>query len=195
MDTKILLVIAAAVLAVAALLIFYPTSPSEAVSTLPASTAPTAIQVPTSAGEPPVTAPEVVSVAGMAQAEVTQTPSADLSPAWPSRRVIAAYFHNTTRCVTCRAIEKLARETIESEFSAELASGRLVWRALNMEEKENEHYAIDYALTSPSLVLVEMDGDREVRFKVLNETWTLIHSELRFVVYIEDAVRTFLEEV
>ncbi len=195
MDTEVLLVVAA-VLAVAALLVFYPTSPQpKTVATAPASTQSTAVQVPTGAGESPEAAPPVAAVAGTAQAEATQTPSADLSPTLPSRRVIATYFHNTTRCVTCRAIEKSARETIESTFPEELASGQLVWRALNMELKENEHYAIDYALTSPSLVLAEMDGDREVRFKVLNETWTLIHSGLRFVAYIEDEVRAFLEGV
>jgi len=112
----------------------------------------------------------------------------------PTRRVVATYFHNTARCKTCRAIEQQAKETIDSVFAAELLSGVLVWRALNMEEKENEHYAIDYSLTSPSLVLAEMDGEREVRFKVLDQVWRLVHKKPEFASYVETEVRAFLEE-
>jgi hypothetical protein len=108
--------------------------------------------------------------------------------------VIATYFHNTTRCVTCLAIERLAKKTIEAAFASDLASGRLVWRSLNMEERENEHYAIDYKLPYPSLVLAEMDGEREIRFKLLGETWNLIHKEPRFIAYIESELRAFLGE-
>jgi hypothetical protein len=129
------------------------------------------------------------------QSAVAQTESSLAASALPTRRIVASYFHNTTRCVTCRTIEQRARETMESSFAAEVASGQLVWRALNMELKENEHYAIDYSLTSPSLVLTEVDGDREVRFKVLNETWTLVHTKVQFVTYVETEVRAFLEEL
>jgi hypothetical protein len=125
-----------------------------------------------------------------------QTPSVLLSPiSVPStRRVVATYFHNTARCVTCRSIERMAKETIDSVFAAEVLSGALVWRAINMEEKENEHYAIDYSLISPSLVLAEMDGEREVRFKVLDQVWGLVHKKAEFAPYVETEVRAFLEE-
>ena len=132
---------------------------------------------------------------GVLQAAEAQTASVPVSPtsALPVHRVVATYFHNTARCTTCRAIEQLARETIGSTFAAEVASGKLVWRALNMEEKENEHYAIGYSLTSPSLVLTEMDGEHEVRFKVLTETWKLAHKKAEFISYVEIEVRAFLE--
>ena len=111
-----------------------------------------------------------------------------------SHRVIATYFHNTARCVTCRSIEQRSRDTIQTAFAAEIASGRLVWRALNMEEKENEHYAIDYDLPYASLVLAEMDGEREVRFKVLDQTWDLVHKKQPLLEdYVEDETRAFLE--
>lgn len=137
------------------------------------------------------TPPLVASTPGLSS---EQTASSDLSgtPSSPRRQVVATYFHNTTRCVTCRTIEKLAKETLESAFSAELASGELAWRALNMESKENEHYADEYALTSPSLVLAEVDEGGGARFKVLNETWTLVHRPNRFAEYVTAEVRAFL---
>ncbi|MDD5265403.1 MAG: nitrophenyl compound nitroreductase subunit ArsF family protein, partial [Candidatus Bipolaricaulis sp.] len=128
---------------------------------------------------------------------IQQTPSgvAAVSPASPTRHVVATYFHNTVRCVTCRTIEQRARETIESAFAAELASGRLVWQVLNMEKKEYEHYATDYNLTSPSLVLALVEGDRVVRFAVLKDTWTLVRKKAEFEAYVVAETLAFLEEL
>jgi len=146
----------------------------------------TGASAPSAPSETPVAAVEA-----SAPTEPTPEAPAPVSAA-PSRRVVATYFHNTVRCVTCRTIEQVARETIEAAFAEDLASGRLTWRALNMEEKENEHYAVDYQLPYASLVLSEMEGEREVRFKVLSETWNLVHKRDRFVLYVEGETRAFL---
>ena len=146
-----------------------------------------------SAQPTPPTLPEtpLAPAAPSIPTEPAPEPPAPASAA-PSRRVVATYFHNTARCVTCRTIEQVARETIEAAFAEDLASGKLSWRALNMDKKENEHYAVDYQLPYPSLVLSEMEGEREVRFKVLSETWNLVHKRDRFVLYVEGETRAFL---
>lgn len=192
METKTLLVIALVIAAaVGAVLLLVPEKTAEPDPT------PTAAAEPTSAVEQPAVIepePAAPAVAPLPEAIDVQTPSVTAPvPAEPVRRVMATYFHNTARCYTCRTIEQLARQTIESTFSAELASGRLAWRALNMEEKANEHFAFDYELTSPSLVLAELDGENELRFKVLGETWKLVHTKVQFATYIESEVRAFLE--
>jgi len=198
-DQKILLGIVIAVIGIAAAILFLAPGPGQKVSLAPGSAAePSTIAVGVSADAVSSgTQGETTAASGGPQGDVVQTSSdlAAASSAPPTHRIVATYFHNTTRCATCRNIEQLARETMETAFAAEMATGKLVWRALNMEEKENEHYAIDYSLTSPSLVLAEMDGDREVRFKVLTETWTLIHKRLQFEPYIENETRAFLEEL
>jgi hypothetical protein len=192
-DNKLLLVVLAALVAVGALILFSPgprdEPPDAAEEAVAPALLPANLATP-AASEPDAQAADVPE----GTVSLTQTPAETAaSPAASPRRVIATYFHNTTRCYTCRAIEQLARETIESTFAAELASGRMAWRALNMELRENEHCAIDYALTSPSLVLALTDGDREVRFKVLGETWTLIHTKAKFVAYVAAEVRAMLE--
>jgi hypothetical protein len=197
MDQKILLGIVIAVVGIAAAILFLAPGPEQKVNMAPGAAAePAKSEVGVSVDAvSSATQGETTAAAGVPQGDVVQ-PSIDLaaaSSALPAHRVVATYFHNTTRCATCRNIEQLARETMETTFAAEMATGKLVWRALNMEEKENEHYAIDYGLTSPSLVLAEMDGDREVRFKVLEETWTLIHRKLQFEPYVENETRAFLE--
>ena len=195
MDNKVLLMAAFALLVVAAVfIVFAPgghNSQTVKTATAPSQTEEAASTAVVSAGQDA----QATLASETNQAVELQTASEVASGTTmpPTHRVVASYFHNTTRCATCLNIEQLARATMETRFPAEMAAGKLVWRSLNMEEKQYEHYAIDYSLTSSSLVLTEMDGDREVRFKVLTETWTLIHKRLQFEPYIENETRAFLE--
>ncbi len=194
MENKTLLVVVLVVAVIAAAGVFLARGPEQEVAR--AAEASTALsQTETDVAANGLAQSQATAAVATLQSAQEQTPSALASStsAPQTRRVIATYFHNTVRCVTCRSIERMAKETIESSFAAELVSGELVWRALNMQEKENEHYAIDYSLTAPSLVLVEMDGEREVRFKVLGETWKLAHKEAQFVSYVQIEARAFLE--
>lgn len=114
----------------------------------------------------------------------------------PRRFVLATYFHNTARCPTCLAIERDSRAALQAAFAAEFASGKLVWRTVNMEDKGNDHYVTDYKLPCPSLVIAEMKGERELRFKLLGETWNLIHGDSkRFSSYVTSEVEAWLEEI
>jgi hypothetical protein len=170
--------------AVAATAVSRDTGPAEAATTALSGAQPQAAQAQTPAAPSQSTQQTPSDVAAVST-----------STAGPTRQVVATYFHNTVRCVTCRTIEQRARETIESAFAADLASGRLVWRTLNMQKKENEHYATDYNLTSPSLVLALVEGDRVVRFAVLKDTWTLVRKKAEFEAYVVAETLAFLEEL
>ena len=104
--------------------------------------------------------------------------------------VDAMYFHNTARCPTCRNIESTAQAVISEEFAAELESGRLRWRTVNMEDELE--YVDRYHLTMPTLILVRMVDGQEAEWMALDETWNLIGSRTRFVLYVGDTVRSFL---
>jgi len=107
-------------------------------------------------------------------------------------QVIAYYFHNTSRCPTCLKIERTAREAMEEVFAEDFASGTLVWTSLDMEKPENEHFVYDYELAAPSLVLVLMEEEAEVDWKRLDDTWTLIRNEDKFVSYVVEATKAYL---
>jgi len=57
-------------------------------------------------------------------------------PSVSDRTVVAYYFHGNFRCPTCRKIEALSREAVESGFPEDLKAGRLEWRVINVEEPE-----------------------------------------------------------
>ncbi len=107
-------------------------------------------------------------------------------------QVIAYYFHNTIRCKTCLKIERTAREAMEEVFAADFASGKLVWQSLNMEKPENEHFVYDYRLAMPSLVLVLTEKETEVDWKRLDDTWTHIRDEDKFIVYVVEETKAYL---
>ena len=54
-------------------------------------------------------------------------------PSVPGRTVAAYYFHGNFRCQTCRKIEALSREAVESGFPEDWKAGRLEWCVLNVE--------------------------------------------------------------
>ncbi|PIV83762.1 MAG: hypothetical protein COW52_08335 [Nitrospirae bacterium CG17_big_fil_post_rev_8_21_14_2_50_50_9] len=79
-------------------------------------------------------------------------------------RVVVYYFHGTMRCPTCRKFEAYAGESLMSAFPGELASGRLEWRVINVDERENEHYVRDYELRTKSLIVSEVKNGEQTQW-------------------------------
>ena len=109
-------------------------------------------------------------------------------------KVIAYYFHGTFRCATCKKLEALSDEAIKTGFPNELKNGILEWRVVNVEGKGNEHFIQDYKLYSKALVLVEMSGDKQVKWKNLEKIWDLVNDRDAFIKYVQDETKTYLSE-
>ena len=107
-------------------------------------------------------------------------------------RVLAYYFHTTKRCASCRKIEAYTAEAITNGFVEELKDGRLVFQALNLDEKENQHFAKDYQLFTKSVVLVEESDTTQVRWKNLPKVWELLADKEGFVRYVQEETRAYL---
>jgi hypothetical protein len=107
--------------------------------------------------------------------------------------VVLYYFHGTRRCKTCRSIEAYTQEALERKFGDELHAGALRWEVVNTDEPANAHFVKDFSLVSSSLVLVETDGSTVVRHEVLQEAWTLVRDESRFMQYVQRSVHGYLK--
>jgi hypothetical protein len=108
------------------------------------------------------------------------------------RRVVAYYLHGHVRCATCRRLEAYAREAVESGFVDEIGEGRVVWRAIDFEDKGNEHYVKDYRLYTKSVILAEEVKGKQTRWKNLTRVWQLLPDKAAFLRYVQDEVRAFL---
>jgi hypothetical protein len=111
----------------------------------------------------------------------------------PERQVMVYYFHRTARCATCLKIEELSKTSVEANFVPELQNGDLAFMTVNVEEQGNEHFVNDYDLVSQAVVLVDYREGVQEKWKSLDRTWDLVHTEDEFTVYVRDEVRAFLE--
>lgn len=135
-------------------------------------------------------APPANPVSKSAEQEVSVEKAPD---AEQQRTVIAYYFHGDVRCVTCKTIEAYTQEAIEQNFADTLADVRLQWRAVNVDQPQNRHFIKDYQLYTKSVVLVEMQGGRQVRWENLEKVWQLVRDKDAFMKYVCAEVGGFVE--
>ena len=70
----------------------------------------------------------------------------------PQASVKAYYFHATKRCVTCEAVEKVARETIEKNYK-----GKVTFESINREKEKDNPLVKKYKVSGQTLLLVKGD--------------------------------------
>jgi hypothetical protein len=105
------------------------------------------------------------------------------------------YFSSDVRCATCVRIERLTRETVEKNFGAEIASGRIVLQTINLDGPGNEHFVQDYRLISKTVIVSDRAKGQEVKWENLQEVWSKQKDEPAFEAYVVDAVRRHLSSV
>ena len=62
---------------------------------------------------------------------------------------------------------------------------------VNTDEDGNRHFVKDFNLETKSVVLVAMQGDRQLRWKNLDKIWDLVHTKDEFKKYISKEVSVF----
>jgi len=119
--------------------------------------------------------------------------SSSISTAERLPTVVATYFHTTFRCASCYKIQQFTEEALQKGFPEEIASGQLKYQVVNIEEPGNEHYINDYGLYTKSVVLSLQENGKEVGFKNLDKVWQFLNDKNKFISYIENETKTFLQ--
>ena len=109
-------------------------------------------------------------------------------------KVVAQYFHGTTRCDTCRAIEALTREALGSGFSEELKTGKLELRSINVDEPANGHFVEDYQLSTRTVVIARFKDGKQGEWRRLDQVWQLVGDREAFINYVQSETRSLLEQ-
>jgi len=104
------------------------------------------------------------------------------------------YLHGNTRCPTCRSIEAFAQEAVETGFADKLKSRQVEWQVINYESPGNEHYATDYEVVAPNVVLVKFKDGKQVAWKGLPEVWEHVGDKATFVGFVQNSLRAFMGE-
>ena len=136
----------------------------------------------------------VTIVVGQVRQEPNENTSAETSVAaeLPADGLVAYYFHGETRCPTCRHIEAYAHEAIETGFADELTSGQVKWQVVNYEAPANEHFATDYEIVAPTVVLVRTSHGEPTDWRNLSRVWNLVGEKEAFVEYVQSEAREML---
>ena len=75
-------------------------------------------------------------------------------------------FHSTHRCMTCNAIEKNTKYTLNTFFSQELKEDKITFQAINVDEKENEKIAEKFQASGTSLFLNVIKNGKETQINL-----------------------------
>ena len=65
------------------------------------------------------------------------------------------YFHMTTRCATCKAVEAEARKNIEILYPDQVKTGKISFNALNLEEATGKSVGEKLGVNSQTLLIVK----------------------------------------
>ncbi len=107
---------------------------------------------------------------------------------------IVYYFMTTQRCPSCMKIESYTKEAVEKTFASDLKKGSMIWKMVNVDTPENNHFIKDYQLVSKSVVLVKMKGGEQVSWKNLDKVWPLLNNKAAFQAYVVKEVNSFREK-
>jgi len=69
----------------------------------------------------------------------------------------------------------------------------LVFKVINMDRPENQHFINDYSLYTRSLVIAEFKGTTQVRWKNLAEVWNNLDDQEAFYYYVKTEIQKYME--
>ncbi len=107
-----------------------------------------------------------------------------------NKKYIAYYFHPTARCTECLNLESFLKELIETKYTDK----GFKFKALNIEEKDNEHFKKDFKLTFSSIVIAKYDMNNEPQWIKLDSIWSYTHNKEEFFRYTEKEINNFINQ-
>ena len=136
----------------------------------------------------------LLAIVALSSSSIILSPLAQAKEIAQGAHVVAYYFHGQMRCPTCYKLEQYSKEAIETNFKDALASGKLEFKVVNVEDKGNEHYGNDYQLYTKSLVLSLVKNGKEIKWRNLDKIWEYAGNKQRFIDYVKSGVADFLKE-
>ena len=139
----------------------------------------------------------IILVAGMLCACGSHTPEATLPSDTSSimaDSVEVVYFHRAQRCNSCIYAEKGIRYTMETYFRDELASGKLIFKAVNIEDKKNATIVKKYGAFTSSLFINTKRGGTDHIVEV-KEIWFVLGKDEVFVEIVRDKIGESLKGI
>jgi hypothetical protein len=107
----------------------------------------------------------------------------------PADRVEVVYFHRTQRCYTCLYAENQTRYTVETYFADELASGKVTFQSINVQDEANADIVEKYGASYLTL-FVNAVRDGTDHIEEVTDIWLVIGNDQAF----DEIVKNKIEE-
>jgi len=136
----------------------------------------------------------IILVGGMlcaCSSPTTEAPPTPDTPSAAAEQVEVVYFHRTQRCYSCNYAETSTRYTLETYFKNELASGKVTFTAVNVEDDENATIIEKYgAFTSSLFINTIRDGTDHI--EEVTDIWFALGDDEAFVEVVRDKIEQSL---
>ena len=106
-------------------------------------------------------------------------------------KIEVVHFHGTQQCWSCITVGEYALKTIKEKFPEEYESGKIVFKDVNGELKENQAIVIKYQARGSSLFVNSIVGEKE-NIKEDVTVWRLVNNEDQFKTYFENKLKGLL---
>jgi len=119
------------------------------------------------------------------------TPPASNNSSGPADRVDVVYFHRTSRCPTCIHAEELTRDTLETYFKDELASRKVTFESIDVQDSNNAAIINKYgAYGSQLFINTVKDGTDHI--EEATDLYSLIWNDRAFVTALKSKIEKSL---
>ncbi len=88
-----------------------------------------------------------------------------------TNRIEVIDFYGTHRCVTCKAIEKNAKYTVNTFFSDEQKEGKVIFKTVNVDDEKNAKIAEEFQATGTALFLYVMKDGEKTKIDLTNNAF------------------------
>jgi len=97
-----------------------------------------------------------------------------------AEKVEIVYFHATRRCPSCVAMGSYSEKTVKERFADEFASGKIVFRQVNVELPKNKEIVTRYQARGSSLFINAIAGGQD-SIEEYTDAWRFVSDEKAFV--------------
>jgi len=98
------------------------------------------------------------------------------------------HFHGNHQCASCIAVGSLAEDTVNTYFSEEVKSGKVVFAHINGELPENNDLVVKYGATGSSLWIGTYTKDGQFKAEQNVNVWYKINNKEEYMDYLKGVI-------
>jgi len=103
-------------------------------------------------------------------------------------------FHTAHRCKACISIEANTKLTIEKYFADDLKSGKLSFRLINADAKDNEQIVEEYGAYGTSLFLNVIKKGKQEKIDLTNFAFKTEANKEKFISELREKIQNELKK-